>query len=168
MTPKARAVALTLGVFVAACCGVTAEGRAPTVYKPSEASFAPVAVFTPTPAPTLPPRAVAGPLTTPKPSPKPRGRISTALIGGKATWYAAWYMNKGDRVGAAGPALRVGKWRGRTVKVCSSGECVKVKLVDWCACGRRNGVETLIDLSPSAFAALAPINQGVIRVTVEW
>lgn len=164
MTPKARAVALTLGVFVAACCGVTAEGRAPTVYKPSEASFAPIAVSTPTPAPTLPPRAVAGPLNTPKPSPKPRGAISTALIGGKATWYCCTKgYGESRMVAAAGSELRIGNWRGRTVTVTGpAGNSIRVKLVDWCACkGSR-----IIDLQPAAFRRLAPLSRGVIDVSV--
>jgi hypothetical protein len=98
---------------------------------------------------------------------EPTGAIGTALIGGKATWYddgSGYY-------GAAGPVLREAlggdpAFRGQTVRVCAD-ECVLVRLTDWCACGDRGGVPTLIDLSPDAFARLAPLSAGVIDVTIE-
>ena len=58
----------------------------------------------------------------------------------------------GGLYAAAGPALRVGNWRGRTVTVCGSGSCVNVKLIDWCACGSGR----VIDLYSDAFSRLAP------------
>ena len=65
---------------------------------------------------------------------------------------------------AAGPALRVGDWRGRTVTVTAGGRSVRVTLIDWCACpdGR------LIDLYAGAFSRLAPLSRGVVRVTAAW
>ena len=84
---------------------------------------------------------------TAKPSPgkTPRPAVRPAHgLRGVATWYAA---SKGTA--AAGPALRaaLGKdWRGDRVRVCSGGECVTVRLTDWCACGPRHGTPTLIDL----------------------
>lgn len=65
---------------------------------------------------------------------------------------------------AAGPALRVGDWRGRTVRVCAGGNCVSVKLIDWCGCpsGR------VIDLYSDAFRQLAPLSAGTLQVTVSW
>ena len=80
---------------------------------------------------------------------------------------ATWYDDGPGFYGAAGPALRKGNWRGRAVVVCSGGNCVKVRLTDWCACGPRNGVQTVIDLSPAAFRALAPLSRGVIKVEVK-
>jgi rare lipoprotein A (peptidoglycan hydrolase) len=65
---------------------------------------------------------------------------------------------------AAGSELRVGAWRGRLVRVCSSGRCVSVRLIDWCACGGAR----IIDLYSDAFRRLAPLNAGVVRVTVSW
>lgn len=68
---------------------------------------------------------------------------------------------------AAGPALRVGVWRGRWVTVCSP-DCshlrgaVLVQLVDSCACPGR-----LIDLYASAFSWLAPLSRGLVRVEVK-
>ena len=59
------------------------------------------------------------------------------------TGTASWYCGAGSRCtrgypgglyAAAGPALRVGDWRGRRVTVCSGGRCVNVKLIDFCAC----------------------------------
>lgn len=78
MTPKARAVALTLGVFVAACCGVTAEGVAPTPYKPVEASMAPVVVSAATPAPTARQRGSIAAVEAPTAKPKPVGSLAAA------------------------------------------------------------------------------------------
>jgi hypothetical protein len=103
----------------------------------------------------------------PKPEPAVEGDVGTAAIGGKATWYddgSGYY-------GAAGPVLREAlggdpAFRGQTVRVCAD-DCVLVRLTDWCACGDRGGVPTLIDLSPDAFARLAPLSAGVIDVTIE-
>jgi len=44
---------------------------------------------------------------------------------------------------------------------------VFVTVVSYCACGSRHGIPTVIDLSPAAFRSLAPLSQGVIRVTVD-
>jgi hypothetical protein len=63
---------------------------------------------------------------------------------------------------AAGPALRVGHWRGRVVTVCAA-VCIRVTLNDWCACRGR-----LIDLSDEAFGRLAPLSRGLVRVEVRW
>ena len=62
--------------------------------------------------------------------------------------------------GAAGLVTALNA-RGRRVTVCSSGRCVKVKLIDFCACPSR-----VIDLYRDAFARLASPSRGVIRVTV--
>lgn len=97
------------------------------------------------------------------PTPKPKPVVVDRVVRGVATWY-----DDGPGIyGAAGPALRHGDWRGRVVQVCSNGKCLKVRLTDWCACGKRNGQSTLIDLSSGAFARLAPLSRGVIRVTVK-
>jgi hypothetical protein len=93
-------------------------------------------------------------------TPAPRQSAPAATVRGLASWYGV----DGD-VAAAGPALRHGHWRGSFVQVCAD-RCVTVRLVDWCQCysGRRS--ERVIDLSPSAFARLAPLSAGLIRVTV--
>jgi hypothetical protein len=67
---------------------------------------------------------------------------------------------------AAGPLLRIGDWRGRAVTVCAGSHCLVTRLTDWCACGPRHGMPTLIDLARSDFARLAPTSQGVVLVTV--
>ena len=82
-----------------------------------------------------------------------------ALVQGTATWYE-WHAGEA----AAGPALRQAlgpHWRGQTVKVCA-GSCVVVKLTDWCACGHGR----VIDLDDQSFRKLAPLSQGVVKVTV--
>jgi rare lipoprotein A (peptidoglycan hydrolase) len=86
---------------------------------------------------------------------------------------ASWYCGGGSActrgyppgtlAAAAGPALRVGDWRGRIVKVCSGGRCVRVQLVDWCACPHR-----VVDLYRSAFSRLASPSRGVLHVEVSW
>lgn len=113
---------------------------------------------------SLTPRAVA---------PPPSGATARATsIAGVASWYCtpggrsactAGYPAAGA-FAAAGPALRVGDWRGRHVTVCAASGCIDVRLVDWCACpdGR------LVDLYASAFAQLAPLSRGLVRVEVSW
>jgi rare lipoprotein A (peptidoglycan hydrolase) len=105
------------------------------------------------------------PTPTPKPTPKPTNRRS-----GTASWYClagsspCHHAYSGGLYAAAGPALRVGNWRGRTVKVCASGRCVNVKLIDWCQCyGSR-----IIDLYSDAYRRLAPLSSGTVGVTVYW
>jgi hypothetical protein len=79
------------------------------------------------------------------------------------TGTATWYDAPSPQDAAAGPALRVGNWRGSWVIVRHGSDSVTVRLTDWCQCyGSR-----LIDLDDWAFASLAPLSQGVIDVTVE-
>jgi hypothetical protein len=77
----------------------------------------------------------------------------------------ATYFDAKAGTAAAGPLLRSGDWRGRVVTVCA-GECVTVRLTDWCACGSRHGKPTLIDLARADFARLAPTSQGVVWVMI--
>ena len=113
-----------------------------------------------------------------KPTPKPKPQVASSGSGGgaryaksgQASWYckagtsACHYQYSGGLYAAAGPALRVGDWRGRTVTVCSGSRCVNVKLIDWCQCyGSR-----VIDLYSDAFSRLAPLSEGTIPVTVSW
>jgi rare lipoprotein A (peptidoglycan hydrolase) len=96
------------------------------------------------------------------------------LTGHSRTGSASWYCKTGVSVcmsgypgglyAAAGPALRVGSWRGRTVRVCGSGSCVWVTLIDYCACGSGH----MIDLYGDAFRRLAPLSAGALHVTVSW
>jgi len=93
-------------------------------------------------------------------------QLGTVAVGGWATWYA---YHEGQA--AAGPALRHlldGHWRDRTVVVSAGGHSVIVKLTDWCACGKRNGRNTVIDLDSRDFAKLAPLSQGIVIVSVEY
>jgi hypothetical protein len=93
-------------------------------------------------------------------TPAPRPSAIAATVRGRASWYGV----DGD-VAAAGPALRHGHWRGSLVDVCAD-RCVTVRLVDFCQCLRGQRSERVIDLSPSAFALLAPLSAGLIHVTV--
>jgi len=96
---------------------------------------------------------------------------STRRVKGIATWYClpgistctSGYSSSG-LYAAAGSELRVGNWRGRTVKVCGNGNCIYVKLIDWCACGGSH----IIDLYHGAFSQLASPSSGGLGVTVTW
>jgi hypothetical protein len=97
-------------------------------------------------------------------------RLTGKHASGSATWYCKAGVSvchgqyAGGMYAAAGPALRVGDWRGRRVQVCSGGSCVVVTLIDWCACGGSH----IIDLYSDAFQRLAPLSSGAVQVTVRW
>jgi hypothetical protein len=106
-----------------------------------------------------------------KATPKPRPPASAShSVRGVASWYckagvsSCHYAYPGGMYAAAGPALRVGNWRGRTVTVCGSGNCVNVKLIDWCACGSGR----VIDLYSDAFSRLTSLSSGTLSVRVSW
>jgi hypothetical protein len=92
------------------------------------------------------------------------GAVGSVLLGGYATWYATPGLTA-----AAGPELRgaLGDWRGQWVTVESGRQSVTVQITDWCACGERHGIPTLLDLSDAAFQELAPLSTGVVRVSIE-
>jgi Lytic transglycolase len=123
--------------------------------------------FEPRAKPKQPARAESVLKPTPRPTPPPN---PTHSVSGSASWYCKPGVSSchdgypGGLYAAAGPALRVGDWRGRTVSVCGSGNCVNVKLIDscWCASGR------VIDLYSDAFSRLAPTSAGTISVRVSW
>ena len=98
---------------------------------------------------------------THEPTAKPSARTSHSI----ASWFAA-----PAGTAAAGPALRrlLGKdWRGQRVRVTAGNRSVVVALTDWCQCYRGEDRERIIDLSRSAFAALADPSRGLVRVTVD-
>jgi len=104
------------------------------------------------------PRALVAPhVPAPTATSAPRHGLS-----GIATWYAT---GPDGLYAAAGPALRQALgpgWRGRSVTVCRS-TCIRVKLVDWCACSGTR----VVDLSDEAFRALGPLSRGLLRVEVQ-
>jgi len=112
--------------------------------------------------PANPPRAVMV-------APERVGQPRAVRLSGTASWYcghgsACTSGYPGGLYAAAGPALRVGQWRERRVRVILGGQSVVVELIDWCACP--NG--RLLDLYSTAFDRLAPLSRGVLTVTVEW
>ena len=122
--------------------------------------------FAPRANPKQPARAESVVKATPRPTPPPN---PTHNVSGRAAWYCqngsgcpAGYS--GGLYAAAGAALRVGNWRGRTVSVCGAGNCVNVTLVDWCACGGSR----VIDLFGDAFRRVAPLSSGTVAVRVSW
>jgi rare lipoprotein A (peptidoglycan hydrolase) len=134
----------------------------------------PIRAAVPRPAPrlTVAPRVASA--ATPRPraeaAPTQAAPAGSARASGNASWYCKSGVSichnayPGGLYAAAGPKLRVGKWRGRVVQVCGNGSCVSVKLIDWCACpGTR-----VIDLYSDAFRVLAPLSKGTVKVTVTW
>ena len=123
--------------------------------------------FEPRAKPDQPVRAESLLKATPRPKPPANPSHS---VRGTASWYCKAGVSScasgypGGLYAAAGPALRVGNWRGRTVTVCGSGNCVNVKLIDWCACGSGR----VIDLYSDAFSRLAPTSAGTVSVQVSW
>jgi rare lipoprotein A (peptidoglycan hydrolase) len=128
---------------------------------------------TPGPRPTPAQRAAARSLAK-TPAVSNTGQPGVRLTGHSATGSATWYCKTGVSAchhsypgglyAAAGPELRVGKWRGRHVRVCGNGHCVNVTLIDWCACGGNH----IIDLYSDAFTRLAPLSSGAVHVKVSW
>lgn len=114
----------------------------------------------------LDPSPVAAPGWT-EPSTAP-GRVALA---GVMSWYCGngspctRGYPAGSLVAAAGPALRVGSWRGRTVTVTAAGRSVRVVLVDWCQChGTR-----LVDAYAAVWLALGlDLRTGLATVEVAW
>jgi len=132
-----------------------------------------VEASTPAPRPTPRDRARARSIVKAVATPKPRQpgvRLTGRSATGAATWYckpgvsACHHSYPGGLYAAAGAELRVGKWRGRHVRVCGNGSCVNVQLIDWCACGGNH----IIDLYSDAFRHLAPLSAGAVHVKVSW
>lgn len=108
---------------------------------------------------------------TPKLAPTPRLVVvprSTSSVTGWATWY-----DDGPGLYAAVNSYRWGDPRYEvTVRYTANvnGTIVRrqvtVVVRDFCACGKRHGEPTVIDLSPAAFKKLAPLSRGVIKVEV--
>ena len=138
--------------------GATREGLGTGWYKES-ARPTTRTLTTATPAPVASPSASSVPSATPVRIPALTERA--VAVTGTASWFASPIG-----VSAAGPALRTALgsgWRGTHVTVCSAGRCAVTVLGDWCACPRR-----AIDLDAPVFAALAPLSQGLVEVTVSW
>ena len=104
-------------------------------------------------------------VSTPRPSAAPARTQSPVgrSAKGVATYYCCTHGYPSGAYAAAGPELRIGKWRGRYVRVCGS-VCIRVRLVDWCGCPSNH----IIDLYPEMFRKLAPLSRGIVRVTVSW
>ena len=127
--------------------------------EPTRLSVRPVPSLPPTRAAVIAPRAAI-----------PAFRSTGHAAHGRATWFCRTGVSSctsgypGGMYAAAGSEIRVGNWRGRTVRVCSGGRCVFVQLIDWCACGGSR----VIDLYSDAFRRLAPLSQGSLPATVSW
>lgn len=128
------------------------------------------------PSATKRPRQISRASQAPRPAPTRRPTRTlgngTAGVAGLATWYCKPGSSPctrgypaGGHYAAAGPALRVGNWRGRVVTVEWKGNATTVTLIDWCACpGGR-----IVDLYSQVWTDLAaPLSLGGINVRVTW
>lgn len=109
-------------------------------------------------------------------TPRPTAVPLPDAVGRTLSAPASWYCGNGSActVGypasclcaAAGPALRVGNWRGRWVTVTTSRASVRLRLIDTCGCpgGRA------LDLYGQVFAQLAPhgLSDGIVSVRISW
>lgn len=160
MTPRGR-IGLTLGEFLlllglfAAVTVVATHRRTAETPVPSPAAEA-------SPSPAAPAEASAN---IPERIP---GDITTAALGGLATWYCgdgspctAGY-GPGDLVAAIDPSLGIEK--GERLVVRYESRTVTVRVVDVCACGG----DRIIDLTRLAFSQLADPAVGQIPVSIEF
>ena len=118
----------------------------------------------PSPSVPAPPAAaglgVRGGGAPPRPMAAP---VALMSVSGIASWYATDGLSA-----AAGPALRVGDWRGRIVTVTGPAGTLAVTLAGWCQCLAGTSRERLIDLSDEAFRAICgPLSRGLCEVEVE-
>lgn len=167
-------IASSLSLLASACLGPSGAPHDP----PDHSTVAPV------PASVRPGIGVEG--RAPEPPERPRVGVPDSPVivvkavqpanqrqSGAMVGRASWYCGAGSPCtagypsglyAAAGPALRVGLWRGRKVAVEAQGRRVVVTLIDWCACpGGR-----VIDLYRDSFSRLADPSVGVVEVTVSW
>lgn len=98
----------------------------------------------------------------------PKPKKASNSITGVASWYCLSGVSR-CTVGHSGgyyAAIRrdLLELRGKTVLVCSSGGCVKVKIID-CNCGPK---ANLIDLYYDAFNAIGNPSMGRMKVTLKW
>lgn len=78
---------------------------------------------------------------------------------------ASWY-DDGPGFYAAVHSFRWGDPPYRVVVTADNGNSIVVTVRDFCQCYVDTERERVIDLSPAAFAALAPLSNGLVRVTV--
>jgi len=179
LTPWLAATGLLIAIMAGAFGAGTAVGVLSSTPQPAAQIIPPAGwgfdeadpgrqTAVPSAATAEPPRAAPTAGTAPSPTIGTRAASTEAPraakpLSGYATWYAA-----PSGTAAAGPAVRrsLDGWRGRSVTVCGT-RCVRVELADWCACGKRHGEPTLLDLAPDAFRAVCgTLSMGVCRVTV--
>jgi len=136
----------------ATCCRPDDEPEQPTISAPDSSS------------PDVTQPADKG---IPVPSPAVVRAAGAFQVRGYATWHAT---GRNGLYAAAGPALRrmLGPgWRNELVLVVKGRKAVQVRLSDWCACGRRHGEPTLLDLSDEVYDYLGRLSSGIMHVTVE-
>lgn len=124
----------------------------------------------PTAEPTRRPEPVRAVIPEPPRATEPDSHRTSVTVRGTSSWYCGHGSpcTRGYPDGlyaAAGPALRVGDWRGRRVLVSANGRSVWVRLIDTCQCyGTR-----VIDAYAKVWAALGvPISRGIVKVSVTW
>ncbi len=171
---------------------LSAQAGAPRPNRTSDGRGVVAATPAPRPRPTAGPSpkvAAASPRRVarrPVPAAATRPPASLAGVGGHLlSGLSSWYCSPGRSActagfpasglyAAAGPAVRAAigpSWRGTVVTVTTSRASVRVRLVDWCACGGGR----LLDLYASVFSGSpeqpglgVPLSAGVVDVRVSW
>ncbi len=169
---------LLLILFVLAVAAIALSARVeaarplPTIANPYVLSLREVPIVDPSSVSTAPPS--AGPSSyatrTPGPTVAPVHAVGTPLLAGWATHY--W--NGPGLYAAAGPDLRriLPGYHHGLVTVCAfpngQSRCAAIPTVDFCACGERRGLPTLLDLSDDAYRLLCgSLSSGICRVSVQ-
>ena len=162
-----RQLILAIGFIAITCLAILAAPRSAHVVPLGNKSDLPPSV---THAPfTVPPGSgIVVPAAEPLPSPA-TFELASAIEGGLAAWCAPTLT----QCQSWGPPAKLGAVSSFTwgdvpyrVRVCrqdGDGACVAVAVVSFCECAG----DRVIDLSPAAFAELAPLSRGLVAVTVE-
>ena len=180
---RTLALALAFALISTPVIGASHESPVPLAFSPVDVARAPRVAEGPAHRPVRPrdrggdrASAAAHPTRPLVHIPPPHLIVEVRHTGGHPREHrgvASWFCGHGSACtrgypgglyAAAGPALRHGNWRGRVVVVEANGQSVHATLIDWCACpGGR-----LLDLYSDAFLRLAPLDRGLLRVTVTW
>lgn len=139
------------------CLATPRSAPVPTTPTATAGDVSPSATSTSTPEQSAAP---PDPPVAPRPTPVPRPAAD--VLEGTASWY-----DDGPGLYAAVHSYRFGDPVYDVIVRVPGGDSVRVRVRDHCACYVGTSRERLIDLSPDAFAKLAPLSRGLVRVTVE-
>lgn len=108
---------------------------------------------------------------TPRPVPSSRPAVPPSAAGATIVGLASWYRDPRRPAGAEYAAAPGYHGDPYPVVVCGfeggRSTCLSLFVSDDCGCLVGTTRARVIDLSPAAFAQLAPLGQGLVRVSVE-